>query len=87
MNIKSVFGTIAKGLSLLPYLVQGAEAIHGAKTGPEKKGAVLDLAENAIGISEMISGKEIVDEKLFREGLDQVIEGQVKIMKACKKSV
>lgn len=77
-----VLGKIMTAFQALPYLMAGVEAIKGAGKGKEKKEAVLGFTELSLGISEMVAGKEIVDEKLFREGMDQVMEGQLKIAKA-----
>jgi hypothetical protein len=44
----NVFKGFAGFLTLLPYIVTGAEAIHSLATGPEKKASVMKLAAIAL---------------------------------------
>ena len=62
----------------------GLEAVFGPKTGPEKKAAVMAMIEQAIGLGEQISGKEIVNEDEFVAGLDQAAEGVLRALKATR---
>jgi len=45
---------------------------------------ILPLAKAAIKSSELLSGHELIDEALFTEGVTEVINGEVKILKAFK---
>lgn len=67
------------------------EAIATAETAPGRKGAekaliaqgiVAKAAPDAIAAYEQLFGKEIVDEKLFAEALQDYQEGTVKLYKA-----
>lgn len=84
INLGGILGGITKAISVLPVAIAGVESIFGAKTGAQKKEAVLNTFESGINIAEYIANKEILDEALFREGLDQIVEGQLKIQKAVR---
>jgi hypothetical protein len=69
-------------VQLIPALVMGVEGMFGKGEGKSKKAAVLDGMEMTIGVAEAVANRDIIDEKAFREGLEMVNEGYVKIMNA-----
>ena len=71
-----------RGIALLPSLVQGIEAIFGAKTGPEKRNAALEIVGAAINMTDAIASKTIVDGDKFSTGLGLVIDGVVACLNA-----
>ncbi len=71
-----------RGLALLPSLIQGIEAIYGAKTGMDKKTAALEIASSAIKITDAIAAKTIADGDKFVAGLGLVIDGVVACLNA-----
>ena len=79
MNFLKLF---LRGVALLPSLIQGIEAIFGAKTGPQKKQAALDVVGAAINITDAIANKTIADGKGFSDGLGLVIDGVVACLNA-----
>ena len=79
MNFLKLF---LRGIALLPSLIQGIEAIFGAKTGPEKKQAALEIVSSAIGITDAVANKTIADGKSFSDGLGTVIDGVVACLNA-----
>lgn len=83
INLKA-FGKM--GLTVAGIMVPQIAAVEAAVTeirsGPDKKKAVLDAVKSSIELSEALSGQEIADEALLFEGLGQINDGYVKVMKA-----
>ncbi len=79
MNFLKLF---LRGIALLPSLIQGIEAIFGAKTGPQKKQAALEIVGSAINITDAVTNKTIADGKSFADGLSLVIDGVVACLNA-----
>jgi hypothetical protein len=73
---------LLKVFAWIPPLVQGAEAIFGSKNGEQKHTSVVGFLLLALQFTESISNKDIVDEKAFKEGLDDIIKGSVKCLNA-----
>jgi len=71
-----------RGISFLPAVVQGVEALFGSKTGNDKKQAALSFAGSAISITDAIANKSIIDPVKFNSGLSQVIDGVVACLNA-----
>ena len=74
--------TLLQGISFVPAVVHGIEALLGSKTGGEKKQAVLSFVGAALGIKDAVANKQIVDEGKFSSGLSKVIDGVVDCMNA-----
>ncbi len=74
--------TLLQGISFVPAVVHGAEALLGSKTGGEKKQAVLSFVGAALGITDAVANKQIVDQNKFSVGLSKVIDGVVDCMNA-----
>ncbi len=79
MNFLKLF---LRGMALLPSLVQGIEAIFGAKTGPEKKSAALEIVGASIKMTDAVASKNILDGDKFTAGLGLVIDGVVACLNA-----
>jgi hypothetical protein len=60
----------------------GLQAVFGPGTGETKKAAVMDFLKNAIGVGELVFGRDIVDEAEFVAGLDQAAEGVLRALKS-----
>ncbi len=73
---------LLKGISFIPAVVYGVEAIFGSRSGNEKKEAALSFVTSALSITEAVSQREIVDEDKFRDGLGKVIDGVVQCLNA-----
>ncbi len=71
-----------RGLAILPSMIQGVEAIFGAKTGPQKKDAALSIVSSAINVLDAAASKTIVDSGKFTQGLGMVIDGVVACLNA-----
>ena len=74
--------TLLRGISFVPALVHGVEGLLGAKTGGEKKQAVLSFVGAALGLGSTGAEKEIADQEKFSAGLGKVIDGVVDCLNA-----
>jgi hypothetical protein len=74
--------TLLQGISFVPAVVHGVEALLGSKTGGKKKQAVLSFVGAALGISGAVANKQITDQVKFSAGLSKVIDGVVDCMNA-----
>ncbi len=74
--------SLLRGISFVPAIVHGIEALLGSKTGGEKKQAVLSFVSAALGMKDAVANKHIVDEDRFNSGLNKVIDGVVDCMNA-----
>ena len=66
MNFLKLF---LRGISVLPSLIQGIEAIYGAKTGDQKKSAALEIVTASVKMADAVANKTIVDADAFSAGL------------------
>ena len=79
MNFLKLF---LRGIALLPSLIQGIEALFGAKTGNQKKEAALTIVTSAINVTDAVTQKLIVDAPGFASGLSMIIDGVVACLNA-----
>jgi hypothetical protein len=77
MNFLKLF---LRAIALVPGVVQGAEALFGARTGEQKKAAAVEIVGAAVNVAEAVTLQHIVDEDKFTEGLGTVIDGIVACM-------
>ena len=71
-----------RGISLLPSLVQGVEALYGAKSGAQKKDAAIAIVGSSINMADAVSSKQIADSTRFTAGLSQIVDGVVECLNA-----
>lgn len=71
-----------RGISLVPSLVQGVEALYGAKSGAQKKDAALAIVGSSISMADAVSTKQIADADKFTGGLSLIVDGVVQCMNA-----
>ena len=76
-------------LQVLPLAVQVADTIGGVfrpgqKSGPEKLLAVKAAVKQSIMASELVVGKDILDEELLDRGITRLANGSVDILNAVK---
>jgi hypothetical protein len=71
-----------RGISLLPSLVQGLEALYGAKSGAQKKDAAISIVSSSINMADAVSSKQIVDSAKFTTGLNLIVDGVVECLNA-----
>ena len=70
---------LLRGISFVPSIVHGVEGLFGAKTGSEKKQAVLGFVSAALGGE---ANQNIADGEKFSAGLGKVIDGVVDCLNA-----
>jgi hypothetical protein len=89
----AVLATFLKVLTqifnVLPLAVSIAETLGklfrpGQRSGPEKLAAVKQVVHDALVASELLSGKEIVDEDLLDQGITEITNGAVKVLNSIK---
>lgn len=73
---------LLKGISFVPAVVHGIEALFGGKTGDQKKQAALSFVGSALSITEAVASREVVDEDKFKDGLGKIIDGVVQCLNA-----
>jgi len=71
-----------RGIALLPSLVQGVEALYGAKTGAQKKDAAIAIVGSSINMADAVSTKQIADSTRFTGGLNLIVDGIVECLNA-----
>lgn len=79
MNFVKLF---FRGLALLPSVVQGIEALFGAKSGAQKKDAALSIVQAAMNVTDAVEEKTVVDAAAFTQGLSTVVDGVVACLNA-----
>jgi hypothetical protein len=73
---------LLRGVSFIPAVVHGIEALFGSKSGAEKKDAALSFATAALSFTDAVANKNIVDPDKFRDGLGKIIDGVVACLNA-----
>jgi len=73
---------LLRGISFIPALVAGIEAMFASKSGNEKKNAAMSFLENALQMSDAVAEREIVNPDQFRDGVSRIIDGVVECMNA-----
>ncbi len=73
---------LLRGISFLPAIVHGIEALFGGNKGADKKESALAFVSAALSMAEAVTNKDIVDENKFRDGLSKVIDGVVECLNA-----
>jgi hypothetical protein len=79
MNFLKLF---LRGIGLLPSVIQSVEAMFGAKSGEQKKHAVLSIVTTAINIVDAVEQKSIIDADGFSAGLGSIVDGVVACLNA-----
>lgn len=73
---------LLKGIAFIPAVVNGIEGLFGGRSGNDKKEAALSFASAALGMTEAVASRDIMDEEKFREGLGKVVDGTVQCLNA-----
>lgn len=71
-----------RGIALLPSVIQGIEALYGAKTGEQKREAAIAIVGSAIGVVDAANSKTIVDPAKFTAALGVIVDGVVACLNA-----
>jgi hypothetical protein len=73
---------LLRGISFIPAIVHGVEALFGSKSGADKKDAALSFATAALSLTDAVANKNVVDVDKFRDGLGKIIDGVVQCLNA-----
>jgi hypothetical protein len=73
---------LLRGISFIPAIVHGIEALFGSKSGADKKDAALSFATAALSLTDAVANKSVVDVDKFRDGLGKIIDGVVECLNA-----
>lgn len=73
---------LLRGIAMLPVIITGIEPLFGKGTGDQKRESALGMLAAIIGMAEAVSGKDIVDDKAFQEGIRKMVDGAVQVMNA-----
>jgi hypothetical protein len=90
MGILTTFLKVLTGIfNVLPLAVTIAEAAGklfrpGQKSGADKLALVKQVVLNALTASEILSGKEIIDQAELDQGITEITNGTVKVLNAIK---
>lgn len=63
---------------------KGIKAVGEAKSGTEKRKAVVGTVRSSVELAEAMAGQEIMDEDLFEQGLNKINDGYVDIMNSLR---
>jgi len=73
---------LLQGIAFVPAIVQGVEGLFGSKSGADKKAAALSFAQTAIGATDAVVSKNIIDPNKFTDGLGKVVDGVLACLNA-----
>ncbi len=73
---------LLRGISFIPAIVHGIEALFGSRSGNDKKEAALSFATAALSLTDAVANKQVVDADKFRDGLGKIIDGVVECLNA-----
>ena len=71
-----------RAVVMVPSIVQGVEALYGAKTGQQRRDAVVEMVGASIGLVDAVGNKTIVDSAKFTEALGVIVDGVVACLNA-----
>lgn len=75
---------LIQGIQMVPALIVGIEGVFGGGSGKTKAQKVSDAFGLMIGAAEAVAAKDILDEKMFKEGIQELISAKVKIFNATR---
>jgi hypothetical protein len=73
---------LLQGIAFIPAVVHGIEALFGSKSGSDKKNAAISFITSAIGLTDAIANKQVIDADKFQSGLSKVVDGVVDCLNA-----
>jgi hypothetical protein len=73
---------LLQAIAFIPNVITALENLLKGHNGSEKKNAAMSFLQGALSITDAVSGKEIVDETLFRSGLSKILDGTVDCLNA-----
>ena len=71
-----------RGIALLPTVIQGIEALYGAKNGEQKRSAAIAVVGAAIIVADAVASQQIVNSAAFTAALGVIVDGVVACLNA-----
>lgn len=68
---------ILRVINMIPMVIATVESVSKGLPGNDKKKLVQDEIMNALTTSELVMGRDIVDEKNFKKNLQKTVDGIV----------
>lgn len=68
---------LLQAIGFIPGIVTTVEGLLGHSTGEQKKDAVMSFLQAALGTTDALMSREIVDQDGFKKGLSEVVDGVV----------
>ncbi|HSE49747.1 MAG TPA: hypothetical protein VLA96_11110 [Terriglobales bacterium] len=78
----SFLAKLLRSIAFIPAIITGIEGFFGARTGNDKKEAALSFISAALGLTEAIAAREVIDDGKFKDGLSKIIDGTVQCLNA-----
>ncbi len=72
----------ARGMALLPSVIEGVERLYGNKAGARKRAATVSIVEAAINVAEAVGSETIKDSAKFTAALGMIVDGVVGCLNA-----
>jgi hypothetical protein len=73
---------LLQGITYVPAVVHGVEALFGKGSGANKKDAAREFVSSALSLTEAVANRDVADVEKFRNGLGKVIDGVVECLNA-----
>lgn len=73
---------ILKVISFIPTIVTGIENLFGKNKGQDKQAAALQIVNQMVTGIEGVSGKDVINNEQFQEGLKKINDGVVQCLNA-----
>jgi hypothetical protein len=80
----NTFLKIMQMVSILPTIIANVQSAVGKGNGPAKHADVKQIIESSINSMELIKNEDIIDNKGFHKGVDNLIKAMVQIIKSTK---
>jgi hypothetical protein len=74
----------AIGEQMLPGIAGVETAIKAVKAGGDKKAAVVEIVKSSMEVTESLLDKDLVNDPMFSEAIDEINDGYVKLLNAIK---
>jgi len=71
-----------RGLTFVPTVLHGTEAMFGGGNGEEKRKAAVEIVGAAINLTDAVTNKHIADAERFTAGLSAIVDGVVECLNA-----
>lgn len=67
-------------INTIPVIIASVESAFGGKSGKEKKEAVQLRVMDMLNASELVTNRDIINQKGFKKGMNKAVDGIVEMM-------